>query len=492
MSHYILSKTAFIKGLQCPKALFFYRHYPQLRDPIPPARQATFTRGHDVGELARQLFPGGVDATHKTGPRSSKAVQRTKELMASGENVIYEAAFVHEQVLVLVDILVRDGEKWKAFEVKSSLRLSRAYHQDAALQYFVLNGCGIPLSDFSLVHVNGEYVRNGSLDIQQLFRTVSVLRFAKEQLPQIIAKINAQKLVLAGQQAPEREIGEHCFSPYECDFRGQCWKHLPDGSVFELTGVSRGEQSRLYYAGFTSTDLVPDAEPLPRLARLQVYAKQSNEVITDKAQLRNYISEFGKHLLFIDVENFQPAVPRYPGTRPFMALPFAYSIHERKPSGEIQHHLFIADPGPDPREAFIRQFLADTEGDALILAYDATAERTSLNLLRKQFPEHAEAIDQRLARLRDLMLPFSEGWYHHPLMKGSISLKNVLPALVPELNYNDIAIQNGSHAMAIYEKLEKADLFDRAEKLTALEEYCRLDTLGMVRIFEVLERCADE
>ncbi len=487
LSHYILSKTSYIKGLQCPKALFFYKHYPQLRDPIPPARQATFNRGHEVGDLARKLFPGGTDATFKVGPKSSKAVKRTQELIAAGENIIYEAAFVHDEVLVLVDILVRDGEKWKAFEVKSSLRLSKSYYQDAALQYYVLNGCGLPISDFSLVHLNGDYIRNGAVDLNKLFLVVSILKFAKEQLPAIIQKINSHKVVLEGKQIPEVEIGEQCFSPYECDYRGQCWKHLPDGSVFELTGVNRSEQARLFKKGYVTTDLVPETEHLPLLARLQVLTKRTNEIVIDKKKIKEFLASLGNNIFFLDIENFQPAIPKYQGTKPFAALPFAYSLHERKENGELIYQTFLAEAGPDPRQEFIHKFLADTEGEAFILSYDVTAERMALNLLKQQFPEHAEQLEQRLKRLRDLMQPFQQGWYHHPKMNGSISLKNVLPALVPDLNYNDLAIQNGSHAMAIYEKLESADLFERAEKITALEEYCRLDTLGMVKIFEVLE-----
>lgn len=491
LSHYLLSKTSYIKGLQCPKALFFYRYYPQYRDPIPPARQATFTRGHEVGELARQLFPGGKDATDKTGPKSSKAVARTQELMAAGENVIYEAAFVHEQVLVLVDILVRDGIGWRAYEVKSSLRLSKAYYNDAALQYFVLKGSGIPLLDFSLVHVNGDYVRRGPLQLQQLFKTVSVLRFAEERLPEITQKIADHKLVLKGKQAPEISVGEQCFTPYECDFRGQCWKHVPEGNVFGLTGISRAEQAKFFREGFIFPEQIPAETTLPRLARLQALSRRQKDVIVEKEKLQEYIASLRGELLFLDIENFQPAIPRYDGTHPFQALPFAYSLHTRSADGNVSYQSFMAEPGPDPREAFLRQFLADTAGDAPILAYDAAAEKNALNLLRRKFPDAAAEIDQRHARIRDLMQPFSEGWYHHPGMNGSVSLKNVLPALVEDMNYESLLIQNGSHAMAIYEKLDRVmDIFTLAEHKDALAEYCRLDTLGMVRIFEVLETAA--
>ncbi|MSP69052.1 MAG: DUF2779 domain-containing protein [Bacteroidetes bacterium] len=488
MSNYLLSKTSYIKGLQCQKALFFYRHHPQLRDPIPPARQATFNRGHEVGNLARHLFPGGKDATEKIDGKTAKPVERTQELIAAGINVIYEAAFIFDEVLVLVDILVRDGEKWKAFEVKSSLRLSKSYYQDAALQYYVLSNAGLTISDFSLVHLNSDYVLSGALDLNKLFLFVSILKFAKEKLPSIIENITSHKIVLKGKDIPEVAIGEQCFSPYECDYRGQCWKHLPIGSVFELTGVNRAEQARLFNAGYTTTNLVPETEALPLLARLQVLTSESNEVVCDKEKIKIFLETLSATILFLDIENFQPAIPKYQGTKPFAALPFAYSIHERKSNGDLIYRSFLAEPGTDPRLEFIQRFLDDTQGNAIILVYDVTAERMSINLLRQQFPNYAIQLDQRMKRLRDLMQPFQQGWYHHPKMKGSISLKSVLPALVPELNYNSLAIQNGSHAMAIYEKLEDVDLFARAEKITELEAYCHLDTLAMVRVFEVLEK----
>lgn len=481
-----------MRGLQCDKALFLYRYYPQLRDPIPPARLAALNRGHDVGFLARQLFPGGIDATVGSGPRSAEAVERTRELMANGTSVIYEAAFVYNEVLVLADILVRNGEHWEVYEVKSALRLSMANQQDAALQYYVIAGSGVPVSELALVHLNGSYVRNGALELPQLFRKVSVLNYALKQQEQIAERVAAQKVILNAPQVPEISIGARCYTPYGCDFLNTCWKNLPQPSVFDLAGLSRVGQQELFAAGFRVPEQVPITESLSHLARLQITTRRSGQPFVEREALRNYLSTLQGDLDFLDIENFQPAVPRFPGTRPFMALPFAYSLHRRRTGETTTTHLsFLAEPGEDPRKAFIHQFLIDTQGDALILAYDISAERHTLQQLVNAFPEHAEALKQRLARLRDLIQPFAEGWYHHPEMNGSISLKNVLPALVPELSHAALTIQNGSHAMAVYDKLHlETDMFAREERKAELQDYCRLDTLAMVRIFEVLEAAA--
>lgn len=496
LSH-LLSKTSFLRGQQCPKALFLYKYYPHLRDPIPPDRLAIMRRGNDIGFLARQLFPGGEDATAGMGPRvpgsgqsrSVEAVGRTKELMDAGVNVIYEASFIYNDILVMIDILVRTETGWNMYEVKSSLRVSPTNVTDASLQFAVARGAGVFVENVFLVHLNGYYRRRGELNLKELFSVADITQDALEQEQRLMVAAEEQKLILGLPQAPTIEIGGRCFAPYECDFRGQCWKVTNDFSPFSLGGISKSEQSRLYEAGYTDFRNLPQAEidQLPKMTTLQVRTAVKGETHIDKESIRSFIQSLGSEMLFVDVESFQPAIPRYEGTSPFMQLPFSFSSHRLLPGGKIDHYVFVAEPGIDPRKEFLEEFLKATEGTCPILSYDLSAEAQVLKLLRKVYADRRDEIDQRLSRMVDLMKPFAEGWYHSPEMKGSISLKYVLPALAPELSHSNLAIRNGSHAMTIYDGLEKEnDLFARAEKIDALKEYCTLDTWGMVRIYEVL------
>lgn len=454
-------------------------------------------RGNDIGILARRLFPGGEDATagmtrapgSTSQSRSMEAVGRTKELIESGVDVIYEASFIYNEILVMVDILVRTETGWNMYEVKSSLRVSPTNVTDASLQFAVVRGAGINVEHVSLVHLNAYYKRRGELNMKELFVVADITDDAIEQEKSLMIAAEEQKLILGLPQAPAIEIGGRCFVPYECDFRGQCWKHEQPYSPFSLAGISKSEQARLFEAGYTDYRNLPQSEIdlLPKMTTLQVRTAIKNQTHIDKESIRSYIAAMGKELLFVDVESFQPAIPKYEGTSPFMQLPFSFSSHKLSADGTLTHHVFVAEPGADPRKEFLVEFLKNTEGTCPILSYDISAENQVLKLLRKAFPEHREAIDNRMKRMADLMKPFMEGWYHSPDMKGSISLKYVLPALVPELSHSNLAIRNGSHAMTVYEGLEKeTDLFARAEKLDALKEYCTLDTLGMVRIYQVL------
>ena len=135
-----------------------------------------------------------------------------------------------------------------------------------------------------------------------------------------------------------------------------------------------------------------------------------------------------------------------------------------------------------------RSLLKDTESVGTILVYDILMERNVLNGLKKDFPEFASEIDIRLSRMVDLVQPFQERSYYHPAMKNSFSIKNVLPALVPELSYSNLKIASGSVAMIAFENLSKeTDMFRALETREQLLEYCKMDTLAMVKIFEVLE-----
>jgi len=106
-----LSKSTFLRGLQCAKSLYLYKNFIQLRDTPSAEKMAIFSRGNNVGVLAQELFPGGTDATPPKRSDNMAAIERTKALIESGVEIIYEAAFQHEQVLAILDVLVNIYEK---------------------------------------------------------------------------------------------------------------------------------------------------------------------------------------------------------------------------------------------------------------------------------------------------------------------------------------------------------------------------------------------
>jgi hypothetical protein len=457
--------------------------------PVYAATQAVFETGTRVGLLAQQLFPGGVDLSPATPYDFEPSIAATKAAVANGVEVIYEAAFLHDGVLAALDILVRTPEGWKAYEVKSSSSAKEYQVHDAALQAHVIEGNGLALVDISIVHLNSNYVRQGAVDVQQLFTITSVKAQVDRERPDIPDRIAALKQVVLRPEPPAVGIGPHCSSPFNCDFMHHCWAHVPEtGSVLELVNA-RGKDWDLYARGILLLKDIPPEEPLSGKQRLQVEGARDGHAHYNVPALRNWLSELRYPVYHFDFETFMPAVPLFDGTRPYQQLPFQYSVHAQPaPGAAPEHREYLADGSGDPREALTRALLQDLGEAGDVLAYNAPFEKQRLQELARDLPHHAPALHRILSRVKDLHTPFKSGWCVLPAMNGRTSIKLVLPALVPELSYTDLAVQEGGMASALFTQLVAGTYpGDVAQLRTDLLAYCMLDTLAMVKVLGGLE-----
>lgn len=231
---HILSKSTFMYGCQCVKRLWLNKYKPEERDPLDEKQQAIFQRGTDLGRVARELFPGGVDASPPNSFQYQLAVVKTAQYIAEGHKIIYEAAFQYEEMLCAIDILVKNGEKWYAYEVKSSSAVKPVMLMDAAFQYFVITAAGLSLENIFIIHSNPTYFPDSvdEIDIQQQFTPVEVLGEVLALQPLIREKSVLLKQVVQDRLVmPEISTGDHCVKPYPCNFRFFCFGEIPDHCV---------------------------------------------------------------------------------------------------------------------------------------------------------------------------------------------------------------------------------------------------------------------
>jgi hypothetical protein len=483
-----LSKSLFLRGLQCPKSLYLFKTQPDLRDQVSDAQEAIFRAGTEVGITAQGLFPGG-----KVIPYDGMSLDDQKKLtqaeMAAGTPILYEPAFQFDKVFVKADILRNVGEEWDLYEVKGSTGIKEVYLNDIALQYFVLKNSGLPLRKAYLVYINNQYVRNGALDLDQLFLFEEVTQKAVEMEGSIREEIGRLRGILAG-GLPETDIGEHCSDPYPCDFQGHCRGHIPEYSVLDL--AKRGANPwDLYRQGFLRLEDVPK-DLLSPVQLLQVDAYLDRKEFVNLDGIREFLSSLWDLLYFLDFETFMTAIPIYDGTRPYQQVPYQYSLHylQRKDSG-LSHTEFLAPPNTDPRRPLVEKLVGDIPDNACVLAYNASFEKTILNQLADWFPEYCQALEKIIDNLRDLAVPFRNRDVYRWEMKGSYSQKMVLPALIPEMTYQGMEISDGGMAMEGYFRMCQGGDSAEIEKVReGLLEYCRMDTLGMVRLYEKLREMA--
>jgi len=476
-------------GCQCSKRLYLYKKHPELREEISAAQQQVFQRGTNIGLLAQQLFPGGKDATPVDHYHYQDSVKQTGDWITQGEKIIYEATFQYDKVLAALDILVCKNGKWKAYEVKSSTEVKEQFITDAALQYYVITRSGLPLADISIIHINNEYVRGGEINIKELFTIQSVKKEVLQLQDYIEERIIENKKVLGLKAMPKVDIGPHCSSPYECEFMGYCWSHIPEISVFSLTRMKGEKKFQLYNEGIIELHQLHKGIELTESQTLQVRGHLENHTHINREQIKGWLKKLKYPLVYMDFETFQPGVPLYDGCRPYQFVPFQFSVHrQEKPGGTFQHFEYLGEPQSDPRPEFIRQLIAATKGKGTVLVYNRSFEPARLRELQNAFPEYRDQIENILVRIEDLMEPFQKKWYYLPGMNGSYSIKVVLPALIPELSYNDLEIGEGGAAMAAFEGLLNITDENEKQKIrTALLEYCKLDTWAMVKILEKLQ-----
>ncbi len=485
---HVLSKSTYIRGLQCKKSLFLYKNFIQLRDPLSSEQAAIFSRGTNIGLIAQGLFPGGIDA-RSFGKSSADAIKKTQELINSGQEVIYEAAFQHEQILVYLDILIKKDGKWFAYEVKSSVKVSKTYMNDAALQYFVITQNGLALEEMNILYINKEYQRKGDLQLERFFLTKEVSEYCKEQTEDIQTKVLDLKEALKLESIPEVSIGEHCSSPYPCDFMGYCWKNVPKDSVFNIMGANRSELFLMYNAGIQSIRDIENEEVYNREQRIQIWSYKNKKAFASKKGISDFFDTLTYPLYFLDIEICMPALPEFEGNFPYQHIPYQYSLHcKQSADAELTHIDFLAEGMGNPSPQFLEHFLANIGDKGSILIFDDSAERRVLNQLVKEMPERKAEMDNVLKRFVDITQVFMKRHYYNPLMKGSLSLKNILPALLPGIDYSQLAISNGITALAAFDKLRnpQADLFETDELRKNLLEYCKMDTYAVAMITEKL------
>jgi predicted RecB family nuclease len=483
-----LSKSRFGAGLQCFKRLYLECYVPELADPIDPSQQALFDTGTGVGILARQRFPGGRLIGEPYYEHSRAEVTTSEAVADPLVPAIYEAAFTFDGIRIRVDVLSRNsGNTFDLVEVKSSTSVKLEHISDAAIQLHVLEGFGVPVRKVFLLHIDKSYVyEGGPYDLSTLFLLEDITDRARTFLSSIPGYLVDMREVLHQDAAPSIEIGPQCTRPYQCPFYGYCRQDTPEHHIEQLPPAKPELIERLRTAGILDVRNIPSNFPMLSANQQRV----RDCVVTGQAYISSDLSaaldQITYPLHFLDFETFNPALPAYPGTRPYQVVPFQWSLHVRDSAGGLHHSWFLHDGDGDPRQALSTSLLDSIGPEGTIVVYSGY-EQTIIKQLAEEFPQYEERLLALSDRLFDL-LAVVRRHYYHPDFHGSYSLKAVLPALVPDMTYRDLEIQDGSNASAVFARMiaPATEKPERERIRGALLDYCERDTQAMVRILQVL------
>lgn len=381
MEKALLSKSTFIRGLQCLKSLYLHKKRPFLRDKLSAAQLNKFDRGHEVGLLAQKMFPGGEDCSPASPSAYRKSIEKTLSLIEKKFPVIYEATLQADGVLIMADILVWNGQTYDMYEVKSSLKISQTYLYDVALQYYVMQQAGLTPGAAFILHVNSDYLfEGGEIDPFKFFRVVNVTHEVLALQEKVKTTLEAEKQVISSESSPRIPIGPWCFSPYPCDFIGHCWKNEPFDSVARLKSVSPEARFQWMSQGIRTWTELKNQDLKNPLLSAEIQALSSGKPFVDSHRLAEKVELIG-NALSVFVLAAENAIPLVSMTHPFEPVPLAWGF-----KGTQEHAMYLGgiSPKTNPFENLQRDILKAGASEATTLVtWGSRASR----VIRRLFPE---------------------------------------------------------------------------------------------------------
>ncbi len=466
-----LTKTEYLRFLSCPNEFWLKMNLPLLFTVEETLEyQHLRQQGYEVERYVKML--------ERFQPNDDIAVDfqrvfQTNELYARSDAVITDST------AGVIDI----------YEIKAAASVKPEHLADVAFQKVTAECSGMVVRNCHVITMNGEYVRDGSVDPEQLFIINDVTATIAEMIEDTVKQIALARSYADSEPVPS--LVDYCTdNKLNCRFIKLHFPGLPEYTVFDIAFLKNDKRRELLSQGIVAITDVPDDFPLSKKQRIQVDAAKSGETVIDREKIAERMNAWQFPLHFLDYETFAYAIPQFDGIKPFQQMCFQYSLHTIvEPGDEPKHAQFLSHGHDDPPRALAASLKeAMAHGIGTVLVWYESFEKTRNSEMAVMFPEYAEFFENINEKTYDLMKIFADKLYIHPDFKGRSSIKKVLPVLVPELRYTDLGIGDGMTATIKWFHAAKWDLpaEEREKIFVDLEAYCYQDTYAMVRIVEVL------
>lgn len=348
-----------------------------------------------------------------------------------------------------------------------------------------MRNVGLPIQSISLAHINNEFVYPGGANYEGLLVEVDMTDEVRTLETSVVDLIATARDAVTGTM-PLVNVGPQCNKPYDCQFQSYCW---PSDTEYPIAGLGGNKAKLGNYVALGARDIrdvnVNDvsAETQKRIHRVTCEGRPE---ILDGARQTLATLQFPRY--YLDFETIGPAVPIWPGTRPYARLAVQWSVHIDDGAGDgsvasLRHEQYLDLSGNAPMRSLAEELIKSLADSGPVLMYTNYEEQV-INSLIEMFPDLETPLRKIIDRLFDLHPVVKENYYH-PKQLGSWSIKAVLPTIAPHMNY--------ARLEGIAEGLAASDGFIAAidpettpERKAELEQqllrYCRFDTEAMVAV----------
>lgn len=474
-----LSKSDFILGDWCQKALWLKKHKKEL---LGDSADTWTSNGYDVQDLAHKLYPDGVEI--EAEPWEIDKGDMLTQQFSKKHKVLFEAvAKLDNGAFCRIDILEKASRGWNLIEIKSTKDITEQQILDLAYQYYVFKNAGYNINNCYILHLNRGYVRKKQLNIKQLFVCDDVTADVKslytdvEEYAEFLLKYQNRR------SEPKVKISKSC---QECDFCSYCCQDVPEYSIWDIFNKATADKICKKLHSYDINDL--NAEDYEGKTKIDIVAWQKHRTYCDKQQIQSFLNELVYPLYYLDYETIMPTIPMFENSYCYQQIPFQFSLHiEDKPNGKPKHIGFLHKEKTDPRRALAESLVKNCGKKGSIIVYNENFEKARNEELADLFPDLRKDILAINERIVDQLIPFKNRALYHYKQHSSASIKKVLPAFT-KLKYDNMEVCNGGEAMERYLAFQQGELNDKQEKILfkGLEDYCFQDTYAMVLLMKVL------
>ena len=403
--------------------------------------------------------------------RVGDAALETGWLIDAGIPRLFEAGIAGAGVGVRVDVLDVEADGVTITEVKAAASVKDEYLMDCAVQVFACEAAGLTVKAVKVAHLNSSAELPADGNVAAVFSLADVKAAVQDRVPLVARMVEGCAQTIAADAEPQVSCGEQCFEDGACVYAAHC------GAVQEKPE-------------FDGT--IPNKRVNADRMALMIEAIDSLHTVI-RPEFAWEIRNLAYPRRFLDFETVGPAVPLFPGMKPFEPLTFQWSLHTVAARGDAPaHDEFLSVEPTDPRRAFAESLIEHCGKVGPILVY-SHFERDRLKALCRFYPDLADALRGIMGRLVDL-LPMARRGYYDPRMLGSWSIKAISPTLPKRKDvYAQLkahgGIGDGMAAQAVYlEAIDPMTAPERREEIRQhLSDYCATDTIELIEFADYVE-----
>lgn len=497
----LISKSRFLQYLECPKDAWFRLHMPDLPEfEVSTSEQGRMDQGNDVESYAKKLevFKGFVEV-------ESRGFKEFKEevdgYLSQKVPAIYQPSFVVDGFIIRCDFLVWNKKtgKWDLYEVKGTNSKKddggpRDHISDLAFQTVVLERYGVDVGKKYIVHLNNEYVRDEEIEVEELFVINESTGQVKEKLHETEVAMEKAKKYLNQEKEPVSGCDCHLYGrSNHCATFNRSHPEVPEYSIHDLSRIGSSPAKLIGFVndGVYKIEDIDDVSNFSANQQNQIHTHKTGEEIIDAEEIQAILDGYHYPLYFFDYETFAPAVPVFKGYKTYQRMPIQFSLHIiDKKGGALRHVDYVHTENSDPSVAVAKLLTETIDPEGTVLAWNVGFEKGVTTELAERLPEYSKTLKRICKQMKDLRDVFTKQLYVHKDFRGKSGVESVMQVLVPEMNYDDLPYTGADVGYVWWNDIvnDGTTQEDREEKIHLIREYCKQDTLVMVKIWEVLTK----